>query len=162
MRGIGKIENNMKKKSKDITERFMERKFFIVLPFRWPLQVRLYHLHIYVWRVTNSHDPNTCDFLCALSFHTIITGRECDLSPFLCIWTYYCYPPTTFPPPSNEKLITLLKANYVCCCELKNMELSWILHLRHRTVNLFYTRTWHIHTFRVRIRWWASGLHGNG
>jgi len=86
----------MKKKNKDETERFVERKFLIVLPCRWPLQVQYFcnlsnlsnlssHLHIYVWPVTDSHDSSTFVFLCALSFHKIIIERERDLSPFLCI-----------------------------------------------------------------------------
>ena len=78
----------MKKKNKDKTERFVERKFLIDCHAdgRYKYLCNLSnHRHMHVWRVTDSHDPSTFVFLCALSFHTIITERERDLSPLLCI-----------------------------------------------------------------------------
>lgn len=64
----------------------------------------------------------------------------------------YCFSPTPSQPFLRSRMRNcLLKAKCICCCELQNMELSCIQHVRLQNVSCFYTKKWFIHTVRVEM-----------
>ena len=115
--------------------------------FLWNLSK---HLHVYTLRVTDVHDPSIFVCLCGLSFHVITS----TWTWFIRIFDFlknYCFSSTPSQPFLRSRMRNcLLKAKCICCCELQNMELSCIQHVRLQNVGCFYTKKWFIHTVRVQ------------